>query len=325
MKRRTLLVAGGACLAFSAARLFGQSAGLRRIALVHPGTQAGYQTDFNAFRSELKALGHIEGKNISIEARWAEGKIERLDSLAAEMVALNPAVIITGSSSGVVACRKATSSIPIVFATAADPVEQGFVSSLRRPGGNVTGIAVYSGLNEKIVEVARQVFPMARRLAILVDDKEPFHRTILKRFEASARRLGIEPIVVRISRADELDRAFNEFAQSKADALIVPNLSLLTSMRQQLVERTRKARLPLLSTNPIIAEVGGLLSYGTSTAENWRRAAALADKILRGANPGDLPVEQPDRIQLVINMKTAKAVGVSLSPTIIQRADKIIE
>jgi putative ABC transport system substrate-binding protein len=292
---------------------------------VHPGTQAGYQTDFNAFRSELKALGHIEGKNISIEARWAEGKIERLDSLAAEMVALNPAVIITGSSSGVVACRKATSSIPIVFATAADPVEQGFVSSLRRPGGNVTGIAVYSGLNEKIVEVARQVFPMARRLAILVDDKEPFHRTILKRFEASARRLGIEPIVVRISRADELDRAFNEFAQSKADALIVPNLSLLTSMRQQLVERTRKARLPLLSTNPIIAEVGGLLSYGTSTAENWRRAAALADKILRGANPGDLPVEQPDRIQLVINMKTAKAVGVSLSPTIIQRADKIIE
>ena len=325
MRRRALLVAGGACFAFSATRLFAQSARLRRIALVHPGTQAGYQRDFDAFRTVLKELGYVEGENISIEARWAEGKIERLDSLAAEMVALNPAVIITGSSSGVVACRKATSSIPIVFATAADPVEQGFVSSLRRPGGNVTGIAVHRGLNQKIVEVAREALPATRYLAILVDDKEPFHKTVLKEFETGARRFNIEPVILRISRADELDRAFNEIAKSKADALVVPNLTLLTSLRQQLAERTRKARLPLFSTNPFLAEVGGLLSYGTSTDENWRRAAVQIDKILRGAKPADLPVEEPERIQLIVNMKTAKAIGVNLSPTTLLRATRVIE
>ena len=140
-----------------------------------------------------------------------------------------------------------------------------------------------------------------------------------------ARRLNIEPVIVRISRADELDRAFNEIAKSKADALVVPNLTLLTSLRQQLAERTRKARLPLFSTNPFLAEVGGLLSYGTSTDENWRRAAVQIDKILRGAKPADLPVEEPERIQLIVNMNTAKAIGVNLSPTIILRATRIIE
>jgi putative ABC transport system substrate-binding protein len=143
--------------------------------------------------------------------------------------------------------------------------------------------------------------------------------------EPSARRFNFEPVIVRIARADELDRAFNELAQRKADALIVPALSLLTSLRQQLVERTRKAHLPLLSLNPFFAETGGLLSYGTPTDENWRRAATLVDKILRGAKAGDLPVEQPERFQLVVNTKTAKAIGVSLSPTTMLRADKVIE
>jgi len=326
MKRRAILFASGAWLAAAATRSFAQAPKApRRIALVHPGIQAGFRRDFDAFRAALKELGHEEGKDISIEVRWAEGKTERLDSLAAEAVALNPAVILTGSSAGVAACRKATSTIPIVFTTAADPVGQGFVASLRRPGGNVTGIVLHAGLTGKIVEIAREALPAARRLAILVHDQDPRHKNHLDVFEPSARRFKFEPLVVRIARADELDRAFNELAQRTADALVVPNLALLTSLRQQLVEHARKGRLPLLSTNPYFAETGGLLGYGTTTEENWRRAAALVDKILRGANPAEIPVEQPERFQLVVNMKTAKAIGVSLSKVTLLRADRVIE
>lgn len=327
MKRRALLLASGALLAAAAARSLAQtSKAIRRIALVHPGTQAGFRRDFDAFRAALKELGHVEGKDISIEVRWAEGRTERLDSLAAEAVALNPAVILTGSSAGVAACKKATSSIPIVFTTAGDPVEQGFVSSLRRPGGNVTGITLHGGgLVGKIIEIAREALPAARRLAILVHDTDPRHKMHLDIFEPGVRQFKFEPVIVRIAIADDLDRAFIELAKRKSDALIVPPLAFLISLRQQLVERARKARLPLFSTNPSFAETGGLLSYGTANDENWRRAATLVDKILRGAKPGDLPVEQPERFELVINLKTAKAIGVSLSPTTMLRVDKVIE
>lgn len=326
MKRRALLIAGGAWLAAAAARSFAQAPKAPyRIALVHPGTQTAFQREIGTFRNSLKELGYAEGKDVSIEIRWAEGRIELLESLAAELVALNPAVIVTGSSAGVAACRKATSSIPIVFATAGDPVEQGFVASLRRPGGNVTGITLHSGLHQKIVEIAREALPAARRLAILVHDKDPIHKSMLDVFEPSAQRLKFDPVIVRISRADELDRAFNELAQHKADALVIPTLTLLTALREQLVGRARKARLPLFSPFPSFAEAGGLLSYGTPNEENWRRAAAMVDKILRGAKPGELAVEQPEKFELVVNMKTAKAIGVKLSPTTLLRATRVIE
>jgi putative ABC transport system substrate-binding protein len=324
MRRRAFLVAAGASLASTAARSFAQAPQVRRIALVHPGIQAAYRRDFDAFRTALQDLGYVEGKDISIDVHWAEGRFERLESLAAEAVALKPAVILTGSSAGVAACMKVTSTIPIVFATAANTVEQGFVSSLRRPGGNVTGVTLYE-LDEKLVEIVREALPAARRLAILVHDRDRFHKIVLDVFEASARRFKFEPVVVRIARADELDAAFNELAQLKVHALFVPNLGLLTSLRQQLVERTRKARLPLFGASPGVAEVGGLLGYGTASEENWRRAATLVDKILRGAKAGDLPVEQPERVQLVVNMKTAKAIGVTLSPITVLRADRVIE
>ena len=326
MRRRALLAASGAWLAAAATRSIAQaSKASRRIALVHPGTQAAIQPLFDAFRATLKELGYVEERDTSFDVRWAEGKTERLESLAAEAVALNPAVMLTGSSAGVAACKKATSSIPIVFTTAAEVVEQGFVSSLRRPGGNITGIILHPGLSAKIVEVARDALPRARRLAILVHDQDPFYKTTLRIFEPSARNLKFEPLIVRIAGGDDLDRAFNELAKRKADALIAPNLALLNSLRQQLVERSLQARLPLFSTFLSFAEIGGVLSYGTPLDENWRRAAALVDKILRGAKPGDLAVEQPERFELVVNMKTAKAIGVKLSPTTLLRATKIIE
>ncbi len=326
MRRRALLAASGAWLAAAAGRLFAQMGKPPRlIVLVHPGTQKGFQEDFDVFRTTLQKLGYVEERDIAFQNRWAEGAMARLEPLAAEAAALRPALILTASSAGVAACRKATSSIPIVFATAVNPVEQGFVASLRRPGGNVTGIILHSDLWQKLIEVTREALPKVRRLAILTHDQDPIHKGSLKAFEQSAPRFKFEPLVVRISRADELDRAFNELAQGKAEALYLPNLALLASLDKQLVARALKARLPLLSSNPSFAEAGGLLSYGTPRDENWRRAAALVDKILRGAKPGDLAVEQPERFELIVNLKTAKAIGVKLSPTTMLRATKVIE
>jgi len=293
--------------------------------LVHPGTQLGYQEDFDAFLATMRKLGYVDGKDVAYEARWAEGNFARLDALAAEAVSLKPALILTAASAGIAACRKATSSIPIVFATAANPVEQGFVASLRRPGGNVTGLIVHSDLWQKVIEISREALPKLRRLAFLTHDQDPIHKGSLEAFVKSAPRFNFEPLVVRISRADELDRAFNELAARKAEALYVPNLALLVSLNNELAARAQKARLPLLSGNPSLAEAGGLLGYGTQRDENWRRAAAQVDKILKGANPGDIAVEQPEKFELVVNMKTARAIGVTVSPTTMLRATKVIE
>ena len=325
IKRRALLVSSGAWLILAAAPSFTQpSKAPRRIAVLFPGTEAGSRTNLQVFRAALRELRYVEGRDISIEVRWADGRTERIASLAAEVVASNPAVIVTASSEGVAACKRATSSIPIVFATAAFVVEQGFVASLRRPGGNITGVVLH-GLDAKIVEVIREALPAARRLAILVNEKDRFHKIALDSFEPAARRFKFDPVVVRVARAEDFERAFKELSDRRVDVLHVPNINLLVSNRGWLAELALKARLPLFGTNPDIAMAGGLLSYGTSLEENYRRAAALVDKILRGAKPGELPVEQPERFQLIVNMKTAKAIGVTLSPVTMLRADKVIE
>jgi len=326
MKRRALLAAGGALLAAAAARSFAQNTkSPRRIAFIHPGAQAGFEYLFDSFRAELKRLGYVEGRDLVIDVRWGETRPERLAPLAAEIVALNPAVIVTATSAGVAACRSATSTIPIVFATAASPVEQGFVASLRRPGGTVTGVLVYLAIAEKISEVAREAFPRAKRFAILVHEPDPVHKLILETFLSGARRHKFEPMVVRVARTEDLDRAFKELVERKADVLYLPDLAFGTSNRRQVVERALKARLPLLSGQADTTVAGALLSYGTPREENFRRVAALVDKILRGAKPGELPVEQPDRVELIVNMKTAKAIGVSFSPAFMTRVDKAIE
>jgi putative ABC transport system substrate-binding protein len=291
---------------------------------VHPGTRAGYQPLFDAFRAELKERGHIESRSIAIHTFFGEGKTDRLAALAAQAVALNPAVIVTATSAGVAACKKATSSIPIVFATAFNPVQQGFVSSLRQPGGNVTGVIVYSDLAAKVVEIAREIFPQAQRLAVLVHDRDPAHKIVLGNFVPSAERFNFKPLIIRVSLAEDLDRAFRELADAAADALYVPELSFMTSYQSQIIERAIKSRLPLLSGLHEVTAAGGLVSYGTGREENFRRAAALVDKILRGAHPRDLPVEQPERFLLVVNGRTASAIDAKLSAVTLLRADRII-
>lgn len=325
MKRRAILIAGGAWLAAASAPAFSQPSKVHRIAFAHPGGEAGGRIYLDAFRAAIKDLGYVEGRDVVIEARWGNDKIEQWQALALEVVTRKPDVIVTGTSSGVAAFKKATSSIPVVFATAFNPVEQGFVSSLQRPGGNITGVLVYSDLTQKTVEVAREALPAAKRLAILLYDADPAHKIALRAFEASAPRFNFEPLIVRISRVEDLERAFSELSASRAEALLTPQLTFMVSNRNQIIERALRARLPLVSSHNFMAESGALLSYGTLSEENYRRAATMADRILRGAKPGDLPVEQPERFVLIVNRKTAKAIGVTLSPVTVLRADKIID
>ena len=326
MRRRALLVASGAWLAAATARSFAQSPKhSRRVAYLHPGNEVGGSAIFGVFREELKKLGYVEGRDTSIETYWADGKMERLASLAAEIAASNPAVIVTSGSAGVAACKNATSSIPIVFATAAIPVEQGFVSSLRRPGGNITGVTLHLDVEAKTVEIIREALPAAKRLGLLVHEPDPFHKLMLDIVEPAARRYKFQLIVVPVARTEDFERAFAELVARKVDALSVPTFAFLVNNRKQVIERARSARLPLFGSHQQWAEDGGLLFYGTRQEENFRRAATLVDKILRGAKPGDLAVEQPERFELVVNMKTAKAIGVKLSPALLLRVNRVIE
>ena len=298
---------------------------LRHIAGVFPYSQAAGRPLLAVFQEELAKLGHAPGRDISIEVRWADNYADRLAQHAVELAALRPDVIVTATSAGVAACRKATSTIPIVFATAYDPVGQGFVSSLARPGGNVTGVIVYEDLNLKLVEIAREAFPAARRLALLIHDVDPAHRYPLQTFEPAARQFKFEPFVAKVSAVDDLGRAFREIGEAKADATIIPLLGFFTTNRKQVAEHALKARMPIISGQSLIVESGGLLSYGTSQEENYRRAAVLVDKILKGARPADLPVDQPERFEVVVNLKTAKSIGATLSKTTLARATKVIE
>lgn len=293
---------------------------------MHPNRPSdATNSSLTAFRDEMRKLGYKDS-DFSIDASWAEGRTDRLGTLAAEAVARKPDVILTASSAAVAATRKATSSIPIVFATASNPVEQGFVATLQRPGGNVTGVILYADrMTQKVVEITREMFPAATRVALLIHEPDPVSRFEEKAFTPAARGLRFEPVVARMSGADDFDRVFRELAALKTEVLIVPQLAFFLTYRKEVVDRTLKARLPLIGADLRYADVGALMGYGTAVEDNYRRAAAMVDKILRGAKPGDLPVEQPERFRLVLNLKTAKAIGVSFPAVISMRADKVIE
>jgi len=325
LRRRALLAAGGAWILGTSLRLGAQPARtVKRVASILPGTASAYRTRFDAFSAELKGRSQIEGRDILIDARWADERLERLPQLAAEVVAQSPAVILTATSAGVRACMRATSKVPIVFATAGTPVEQKFITSLARPGGNVTGVMVHS-LEAKIVEIAREALPGIKRVAILVHEADPISGSMRDAFVAACTRFGIEPMVVIVRGVEELSLAFNEVRKVKPDALYLPNTSFMLSNGAYLAQRALEARIALLTGRQETTTDGGLLSYGTDRLENFRKAAVLVDKILRGANPAELPVEVPERFQFVVNRKTARAIGATISPAALVRADRIIE
>jgi putative ABC transport system substrate-binding protein len=304
-----------------------QSAGkVYRIAVLG-ATRPEDLPQWEGFRQGLRERGYVEGQNIAIDYRWAQGRFERLPALAAELAGLKPTVIVAFVTQSSVAARKATSTIPIVMVAVADPIGAGLVPSLARPGGNVTGNSSVSvEVTGKSLELLKEVAPERRRVAILWNPANAvFQNQMVKEAEAASRRLGLQVQIIAARDASEIDKAFQLMTRERAEALAVLSDPTFIAARTQIVALAVKGRLPSVSGNRHYADTGGLMSYGPNFYELYRGAATYVDKILKGAKPGDLPVEQPTKFDLVINLKAAKALGLTIPPALLQRADQVIE
>jgi putative tryptophan/tyrosine transport system substrate-binding protein len=277
------------------------------------------------FKKEFRDLGYIEGQNLAIDVRWAEGRTERLPSLAAELVALKPDVIVTFTTDGALAAKQATTSIPIVMMQVSDPVGSGLIASLAHPGGNITGITDYGvDLTAKYVELIRAVAPKAVRIGILMSDT-PIHPPQVKGIEAAAKSLGLTVLPAMERSNEELEQAFPSLAKDGAGALIVLGGSRQASQRARIAELAVKFGMPTLFPIRTYVEKGGLMSYGPNLPATYKLSAKYVDKILKGAKPADLPVEQPPTFELVINLKTARALGITIPQSLLLRADEVIQ
>ena len=283
----------------------------------------------DAFGQGLRDLGYVEGRTVVIEYRDAEGNLERLPALAAELVALKVDVIVSPNTPAALAAKQATRTLPIVFVGVGEPVASGLVSSLARPGGNVTGLSVVSPeLVGKWLELLTQAVPEVSRVAVLRQPGAMDERTekdMLKGAEVAARALGVRLQFVEARSSADLERAFSDMIRERAGALTVRPAPMFVSERRRLVALAAKNRLPAVYPWREFVDAGGLMAYGPNLADLYRRAAPYVDKILRGAKPGDLPVEQPTKFELAINLKTAKALGLTIPPSLLQRADQVIE
>jgi ABC-type uncharacterized transport system substrate-binding protein len=327
MKRREFitLLGGGAAVTWPLAARAQQSGKLATIGCLVPGTPSSHGQWFAVFVQRLRELGWIEGRTVAVEYRWAEGRSERFAEIAAEFVQRKVDVIVTASTTGVLAAKQATSVIPIVFAAAGDPVGTGLVASLARPGGNVTGLSIQqTDLAAKRLELLREVVPGLRRLAILANVGGPAAVLDMREVQATARTLGLEVITSEIQRGEDIVPAF-EALNGRADALYVCIDPLVISHRVRINTLALAERLPTMYAIREGVEGGGLMSYGANNADLFRRAADYVDKILRGAKPGDIPVEQPRKFDLIINLTTAKALRLTIPESFLLRADEVIE
>jgi putative ABC transport system substrate-binding protein len=295
------------------------------IGFMGSGTAAAQSQWTVAFVQRLRELGWTEGRTVAIEYRWGEGRTERFAEIAAEFVRLKVDVIVTHNTPPPLAAKQATSTIPIVFATAGDPVGSGIVASLARPGGNVTGLSSQApDAAGKKLGLLREVVPDLRRVAILSDVGNPYAATDANEVQGAARTLGLEAEKVEIRRSEEIEPVFEEL-KGRAQALYVLAVPLAFTNRVRINSLARAARLPTMHGVREYVEAGGLMSYGPHWPDMWRRAADLVDKILRGAKPADLPVQRPTNFELIINITTAKALGLTIPPTLLARADELIE
>ncbi len=297
-----------------------------RIGYLGPGSPSAGAPLLESFRQGLRELGYVEGRNIFIDYRWAEGRFDRFPALAAELIQLRVDVIVTYSNAAVAALQQATRTIPIVVAAMGDPVGSGFVASLARPGGNITG---FSSLPEELagkwVELLREAVPKVSRVAVLAVSQTPAQRTLWKEIQVAAQALRVSPQRQEVAGPDEIEHAFAGFIKGRAQGLIVLPHAVTIDRRTQIVGLAAKNRLPGMYPFSSYVEAGGLMSYGTNFSEQHRRAATYVDKILKGTKPADLPVEQPTRFELVINLKTAKALGLKIPQSVLIRADQVIE
>jgi len=300
-----------------------QPAKMPRIGVLSPGSP-GPSPLLDAFRQGLRELGYIEGQNIAIEYRFAEAKLERFHDLAAELVHLKVDVLFTINTPASQAAKNATKTIPIVFTWVAEPAA--LVASLARPGGNVTGLTTIADeLSGKRLELLKEALPGGSRVAVLWHSANPAATRVFRETERASRQLGMRLQPLGVRGPDELQKAFEAAKKERAGALLVIEDLVMASHRTRILDLAKKSRLPTASLYREFAEAGGMLSYGPNLPDLFRRAATYVDKILKGRKPADLPVEQPTRFELMINMRTAKALGLTFPPTILIRADHVIQ
>jgi putative ABC transport system substrate-binding protein len=325
-RRQFLTLLGGAAAAWPVAAIAQVSTKRPLIAWLSLGERTASWTFVEAFLHGMRDFGYTDGDNFEFAPRFADGYIERLPMLAQELVQLRPSVILAPASGPAVAAKRATATIPIVSPALADAVHLGLVASVSRPGGNVTGITPYvEGLPAKQMELAREVVPRAARIGVLANVSDPKAPPQLQELEAAGRDLGVTVVVADAPTPDDVDGALQMLADHRIDVMVVLQTSMLLSERQGIASLAATTRLPAVYGYREHVDDGGLISYGVDLRACFRRAAYYVHKILNGVAPGDLPIEFPTRLELVINLKTAKALGLTVPPTLLARADEVIE
>jgi putative tryptophan/tyrosine transport system substrate-binding protein len=299
---------------------------VRRIGLLSQISPSDSALRHEAFRLGLRDLGWIEGNNISIESRYAEGRSTRLPDLAADLVRLKVDIIVTSFTSATLAAQEATKAIPIIMVAAADPVATGLVESVARPGGNVTGLSqMISELGGKRLELLTEMVPKLSRVAVLWNSQSLSSTLYWKGLQLPARQLRVQLHSLEVRSPNDFDQAFEDAARARAGALVITGAPVITTNQRLITDLAAKSRLPSIGHDSSFANDGGLATYGADHADLYRRAATYVDKILKGARPGDLPVEQPTKFELVINLKTAKALGLTIPQSVLRHADEVIQ
>jgi len=314
-------------LGFLAASLVAEGQPAKKVPVIGYLIERSGPTAFDeAFRLGLRELGYSEGRSIVVEYRWADGKAERLPALAAELVRLKVDVIVTSGTLGGLAAKNATSTIPIVMASGGDFVSDGLVTSFAHPGGNITGLSVFAReLSGKRLEILKEAIPGMTRVAAAFNTLNPGTRSLFKEMEAAAASLGLKALPLDIRFPDGVEPAFAEAARLRASAVVIISDGATIVHRAQLGSAALQHRLPTIFANKAYLEGGGLMSYGPDITEIWRRAAFFVDRILKGAKPADMPIEQPTKFELVISLKTAKVLGLTIPPSLLRRADQVLE
>jgi putative tryptophan/tyrosine transport system substrate-binding protein len=328
MRRRDFItLLGGAAAAAWPVGARAQQQAMPVVGYFNSGSPAALSESLAALRHSLREAGFVDGRNVRIEARWAEGRYERLTGIAAELVAQNVAILVaTGGEPAALAAKAATTTIPVVFLVGADPVQSGLVQSLARPGGNLTGMSLFTSvLEEKRVGLLYEMMPRARRLALLVNPEFTNAETQGADARAATGRLGIELVVLSASNETQIDHAFEALPSQRPDALLVAADPLFNSRRERIVALAARAKLPAFYQWREFPQAGGLISYGTSLSDAYRQVGVYVARVLRGARPADLPVLQPTEFELVINLTTAKTLGLEIPPMLLARADEVIE
>ena len=326
MSKRISSIALGAMLVALGSLVEAQQTGkIHRVGVLMSGSPSNASRRIQAFRQGLRELGYVEGKNIAFEYRYGEGRPDTLPERVAELVHLQVDLLVTDTSNATQAAKNATKTIPVVFTTANDPVGDGQVASLAKPGGNLTGFSILAlDLNGKRLELLKEAFPQITRVAFLPITGEAIGENRFKEAEIAAQGLRLRLQRLRVKGADDLESAFDAAKRSGAEAVLAHPSTFVATNRARIIELAAKHRLPVIFGGAEAAEAGGLMSYGPDIVDNYRRAAVYVDKILKGTKPADLPVQQPMKFEFVINLKTAKQIGLTIPPNVLARADKVI-